>query len=149
MRGSAVQLLLLVLVSWTAFAQTQSAASAYDAYAGTWTAQFKGKTFLTLTLVSKNGTLSGTMTGATVRFNKDGSLSEATPKDTQHEVVDPLLNGGQLYFKTNEADKPPVGFQMKLTAANSGELKLIIPGLPAGGADVQPWKIERKTEDQK
>jgi hypothetical protein len=149
MKGLAVQLFLFASLSFAAFAQGQPAASGFEAYVGTWTAQFKGKPFLTLKLVEKDGTLTGTMTGATVRFNKDGSLSEAKAKDTQHDVIDPLLNEGQLYFKTKEEDKPPVGFQMKLTGANSGELKLIVPGLPAGGNDVQPWNIERKPEERK
>jgi hypothetical protein len=28
-------------------------------------------------------------------------------------------------------------------------LKLIVPGLPAGSTDVQPWKIERQPEEKK
>jgi hypothetical protein len=149
MRGLALKSFVFAFLSIAAIAQSQPAVPDYEAYLGTWTAQFKGKPFVTLKLVSKDGTLAGTMTGATVRFNKDGSLSEATPKDTQHDVVDPLIHDGQLYFKTKELDKPPVGFQMKLTGANSGELKLIVPGLPAGSADVQPWKIERQPEEKK
>jgi hypothetical protein len=149
MGGWAVRVFVFAFLASTAIAQSQPAAPGYSAYVGTWTAQFKGKTFLTLKLAQANGTLTGTMSGATVRFNKDGSLSEATPKDTQHDIIDPLLNEGQLYFKTKEADKPPVGFQVKLTGENSAELKLIVPGLPAGGNDVKPWQIQRQTEAQK
>lgn len=149
MRVSAVLVLLFASLSSAAFSQAQPDASAYKPYLGVWNAQFKGQTFLTLKLTMKDGALIGSMTGATVRFEKDGSLKEAIPKDEQHEVIDPLLNNGQLYFKTKEADKPPVGFQMKLTGTNSGVLKLIIPGLPAGGADVKPWPIERQAGEQK
>ena len=149
MRVSAVLILLFASLSSVALAQSQPDVSAYKPYLGVWTAQFKGKPFLTLKLAIKEGILTGSMTGATVRFEKDGSLKEATPKDEQRDVIDALLNAGQLYFKTKEADKPPVGFQMKLTGPHSGELKLIIPGLPPGGADVKPWPIERQTGEQK
>jgi len=46
-------------------------------FVGTWHAQFKGKTFLTINLEQQQGKLTGTTSHAEIQVGKDGELASA------------------------------------------------------------------------
>jgi hypothetical protein len=113
------------------------------AFTGSWISQFEGKTFVTLKLNMRGGSLTGTMTGASVHIDATGSLTAAEPKANLRQVFDAHLQDGLLQFKTKEGESNPVEFEMKLDGADNGELTLKVP--PRTGAPVpKPWKITRE-----
>ncbi len=126
--------------------QPTSTAADLQQFAGTWHAQFKGKTFLTVKLEKQQGKLTGTVSHADMQVGKDGELTSAQPSEGSDPIVEAKLTGGTLLITTKEQDSDDtIQCEMKLTGTDQAELRILAPpDVPTP----KPWKLERAKADQ-
>jgi beta-lactamase regulating signal transducer with metallopeptidase domain len=110
-------------------------------FVGTWHAQFKGKTFLTINLEKQQGKLGGTVSHAEIQVDEDGELTSAEEHEGSNPIVEARLTSGTLHITTKEqTSQDTIQCDMKLTGTDQAELRLLAP------PDVpppKPWKLER------
>ena len=134
--------LWLVVTAISAGAQSKTPA---QRFAGTWNAQFQGKTFTTLKLAAKDNQLTGSMTGANINLDKDGNLTSAEGTDDEDQISAVKLTGDTLLFTTkNEDTGEVINWRMRLTNEHEGELLLLMPEPHPGIPTPRPWKIVRR-----
>ena len=135
--------LLLVVIAISAGAQSKTPA---QRFAGTWNAQFQGKTFTTLKLAAKDDQLTGSMTGANINLDKVGNLTSAEQSGSESEISDAKLAGDTLSFATKDQDSgETINWKMKIKSNSEGELLLVIPEPHMGIPTPRPWKITRES----
>ena len=110
-------------------------------FVGTWHAQFKGKTFLTINLEKQQGKLTGTVSHADIQVDKDGELASAEEHEGSDPIVEAKLTNGILHITTKEeTSQETIQCDMKLTGTDQAELRVLAPpDVPAP----KPWKLER------
>ena len=110
-------------------------------FVGTWHAQFKGKTFLTINLQMQQGKLTGTTSHADIQVDKDGELASAEEHEGSDPIVEAKLTSGILRIITKEpTSQDTIQCEMKLTGTDQAELRVLAPpDVPAP----KPWKLER------
>ncbi len=110
-------------------------------FVGTWHAQFKGRTFLTINLEKQQGKLTGTVSHADIQVDKDGELTSAEENEGSDPIVEARLTSGTLHISTKEpTSQDTIRCDMKLTGTDQAELRLLAPpDVPAP----KPWKLER------
>ena len=110
-------------------------------FVGTWHAQFKGKTFLTINLEKQQGKLTGTVSHADIQVDKDGELTSAEEHEGSDPIVETRLTSGTLRIATKEeTSQETIQCDMKLTGTDQAELRVLAPpDVPAP----KPWKLER------
>lgn len=110
-------------------------------FVGTWHAQFKGKTFLTINLEKQQGKLTGTVSHTEIEVDKDGELTSAEEQEGSNPIVEARLASGTLHITIKEeTSQDTIQWDMKLTGADQAELRLVAPpDVPAP----KPWKLER------
>lgn len=144
MKSTSLHLAGLLLVVTAIFAGAQSKTPA-QRFAGTWNAQFQGKTFTTLKLAAKDNQLTGSMTGANINLDKDGNLTSAEGTDDEDQISAVKLTGDTLLFTTkNEDTGEVINWRMRLTNEHEGELLLLMPEPHPGIPTPRPWKIVRR-----
>lgn len=122
---------------------------------GTWQGKFKGKTFVTVRLISKDGKLSGTISKITLQMDANGNLTDASAQDGEDEIAETTPQGNSLHLATKAKGQvetasgeteESVQYDMTLTAANEAQLQIASapPGMPAP----KPWNVQR-TPDAK
>lgn len=135
--------LLLVAIAISAAAQSKTQA---QRFAGTWNAQFQGKTFTTLKLAAKDNHLTGSITGANINLDKDGNLTSAEQSGSESEITDAKLAGDTLSFATkDEGSGETVNWKMQVKTNDEGELLLVVPEPHVGIPTPRPWKITRES----
>ena len=115
-------------------------------FVGTWHAQFKGKTFLTINLEKQQGRLTGTVSHADIQVGKDGELESAEEHEGSDPIVEAKLTGGVLLITTKEeTSQDTIQCEMKLTGSDQAELRVLAPpDVPTP----KPWKLERAKAGQ-
>ena len=110
-------------------------------FVGTWHAQFKGKTFLTINLEKQQGKLTGTVSHAEMHVGEDGELTSAEEHEGSDPIVEARLANGTLHITTKEqTSQDTIQCDMKLTGTDQAELRVLAPpDVPAP----KPWKLER------
>jgi hypothetical protein len=110
-------------------------------FVGTWHAQFKGRTFLTINLEKQQGKLTGSVSHAEMQVDKDGELTSAEEHEGSDPIVEARLTSGTLHITTTErTSQDTIRCDMKLTGTDQAELRLLAPpDVPAP----KPWKLER------
>jgi hypothetical protein len=111
-----------------------------EAYAGTWQAQFQGKTFLTINLAKQQSGLGGTVSHTNIELNNSGELTSAAAKDGEDPITDAKVGGDVLRLTSQDQQtQQATQFEMKLTGADSAELQVIGTSAP----QAKPWKLQR------
>jgi hypothetical protein len=110
-------------------------------FVGTWHAQFKGKTFLTINLEKQQGKLTGTASHLGIQVDKDGELTAAEEQDGSAPILEARLTAGILRITIKEEDsQDTIQCEMKLTGTDQAELRVLAPpDVPTP----KPWKLER------
>lgn len=120
-------------------------------FAGTWEGKFKGKTFITLKLVAKEGKISGTVSRISIQVNTKGELTDASSLDGEDAISETVPDANVLHLTTKAKgevstmtgdSEESIQYDMKLTGADQAELQ--IAGIPPGMPAPAPWKLERK-----
>jgi hypothetical protein len=139
-------------VSGFSLQATQPASTDADLqqFVGTWHAEFKGKTFLTIKLEKQDRKLTGTASHADIRLNKDGELTSAEEQDVSNPIVEAKLTNGTLRITIKDQDSQDTyECKMKRTGTDQAQLQIVIP--PDVGGEVprpKPWKLERAKSGQ-
>lgn len=95
--------------------------------AGTWTAQFDGRTFVRLELTSAGGTIAGGMSLGDVEVDKQGAVRKVGEMPAQlTPIFKATLKGSTLTFLRGEAGDPdPDRFQLRLLDDKRAELVFV------------------------
>lgn len=113
-----------------------------SAYAGTWEAQFQGKTFFTVTLTEENAKLTGTVSHSRISLDKDGGLIDAQALEGADPIAEAALTGQTLHLTSkDQGSQDTTQYEMELSG--SAEAMLRFAGLPADQPAPQPWKLTR------
>ena len=114
-------------------------------YAGAWIGTFDGHAWLTVRLTEQGTQLSGTVQRQNeVKFNDQGEIKSVGEEQTTAAVENSLINGDGLMLTvkdpgTQQTDR----YMMRLTSANTAELKMVAMSMPPGMAKPKPWKLSR------
>jgi len=132
--------LILIATSLFAFSQTKNKpsgeiksgvtdASGYQQFVGTWHAEFKGKTFLTIKLEKQQDKLTGTTSHFDVKLDDTGELASAEEVDGQAiPISEAKLTNGMLRITLKEEDsQDTIQCEMKLTGTDQAELRMLVP----------------------
>jgi len=113
---------------------------------GTWHAEFKGKTFLTIKLEKRQDKLTGTASQFDIKLDDTGELTSAEELDGSNPIVEAKLTNGMLRITLKDEDsQDTLQCEMKLTGTDQAELRLLVP------PDVPKpkwWKLLRAKDDQ-
>jgi beta-lactamase regulating signal transducer with metallopeptidase domain len=141
-------LMLCLAVSGFSFQVVQPSNTAADLqpFVGTWHAQFKGRTFLTVNLQKQQGKLTGTLSHADIQVDKDGELTSAEEHEGSDPIAEAKLTSGILHIITKEeTSQDTIEFEMKITGTDQAALRVLAPpDVPVP----KPWKLERAKGSQ-
>ncbi len=145
---------LALLMAVTAVAQTSMTPGMENAparksplaeYAGSWIGTFEGHAWMTIRLTQQGSQISGTVQHQKdVKFNDRGDIKSVGDDQTTGSVENAVLNGDGLLLTvkdtgTNATDR----YQMRLTSADTAEVKMVAMSMPPGMPKPKPWKLSR------
>jgi hypothetical protein len=116
-------LALLVAIATVSVAQTGGAS-----ITGSWTAQFEGRTFLTLELKAVDGTITGGMKVGNIEVDKQGALRRVgeSPRDLS-PIFDVTQRASTVtFFRKDTDDSTPDRFELRLLEPGRAELQLLL-----------------------
>ena len=94
--------------------------------AGTWTAQFEGKTFATLKLEATGGTLTGGLTIGDIEVDTKGALKRVgEPPRELKPIIDVKQSGSVVAFSMRDEDEID-RFEFRILADSRAELRLLL-----------------------
>ena len=103
-------------------------ASGDHQFVGTWHAQFKGKTFLTIKLEKRQDKLTGTASHFDIKLDDTGELTSAEELDGSNPIVEAKLTNGILRITLKDEDsQDSLQCEMKLTGTDQAELRMLVP----------------------
>jgi hypothetical protein len=94
--------------------------------AGSWTAQFQGRTFLRLELKTVNGTIAGGMSVGDIEVDEQGALRRVA--ESSHDltsIFDVTERDSTVTFSRNDGSDTH-RFELRLLDAGQAELKLLL-----------------------
>jgi len=114
-------------------------------YAGAWIGTFDGHAWLTIRLTQQGTQMSGTVQRQSdVKFNDQGEIKSVGEEQTTSAVENSLLNGDGLLLTVKEPGTQQTDrYLMRLTGADTAELKMVAMSMPPGMAKPKPWKLNR------
>jgi hypothetical protein len=110
-------------------------------FAGTWEAKSGDKVFLVLKLQA-GAKISGTLNAGSISMDDDGNLLEAGPvEDHEAPIFFARAEGDKLEFDFQDEDNEVMHFELKITAENKAELRIIDEHLPK----LKPFPLSKKS----
>jgi hypothetical protein len=115
--------MLVLLLGLLGIAPFQPAVAAMS---GTWVADHRGTTYIRLELRAADGTLAGTMSTGTVRFDDSGDVIEAAApgSPTLTPLLEVKVDGSSVSFATH-AGNDTDHFRLTVVGADEAELTFI------------------------
>ena len=120
-----------------------------QSYAGTWTAEHAGQTFVRLELQVTGNAIGGRLSLGDVEVDKTGQLKTVTaPKREPKPIFDVAERAGTLTFAHKDGEETD-RFEMKLIDATTAELALVITEemrkdmASEGISDFKPFKLKK------
>jgi beta-lactamase regulating signal transducer with metallopeptidase domain len=107
-------------------AQPNDKAANLTPFAGTWTAQFQGKSFVTLTMKEDRGNLTGTcMHTVSMAEDDQGRLTRVEEKQVQDKIIDAQVSGTNVVLSIGEEENPQnsAKFELRLTGSGAAEMR--------------------------
>src|SRR4051812_19424651 len=92
--------------------------------AGSWTAAFKGQTFVRLAINSRSGSLSGTLSVADMQVDDQGAVQSVGPLPDATPIFDVSQKASTVTFSRKDGDDTD-RFELRLLDATRGELRLL------------------------
>ena len=111
-----------------AIAAVSAAQSGGASIAGSWTAQFEGRTFLTLELKAVDGTITGGMRVGNIEVDKQGALRRVgeSPSDLR-PIFDVTQRASTVTFSRKDTDdSAPDRFELRLLETGRAELQFLL-----------------------
>jgi hypothetical protein len=97
-----------------------------ESYVGTWTAEFKGTTFMWLDLRMPNGALTGTISIGGMHVDEKGNVDAVrAPPDKREPITDFAVVNSRLTF-THKDGNDAEHFEMRLLDATTAELRFVL-----------------------
>ena len=114
-------------------------------YAGAWIGTFDGHAWMTIRLTQQGTQLSGTVQRQKdLKFTDQGDIKSVGEEQTTSAVENSLLNGDGLLLTVKEPGTQQTDrYLMRLTGADTAELKMVAMSMPPGMAKPKPWKLNR------
>ena len=116
-------LALLVAIAAGSVAQSGGAS-----ITGSWTAEFEGRTFLTLELKAVDGTITGGMSVGNIEVDKQGALRRVgeLPRDLR-PIFDVTHRASTVTFSRKDTeDSTPARFELRLLETGRAELHILL-----------------------
>ena len=146
--------LLVIGVAAMAVAQTSMAPGMQNAparksplaeYAGAWIGTFEGHTWMTVRLTQQGTSMSGTVQHQNdVKFTDHGDIKSVGEEQINGSVESAVLNGdGLLLTVKNTGTQETDRYVMRLTSANTAEIKMVAMSMPPGMPKPKPWVLSR------
>lgn len=105
------------------------------AFVGTWTASFKGKTFMKVHFAMKNGKLTGQMSNGEVTLDAEGGISSVTVHPGEDPVTILKVEHNAVYLL--HGTEHPLHFVVRLQDKTHAKIKILNVS-PAGMATPKP-----------
>lgn len=146
--------MLAIAVSMIGYAQTSMTPGMQNAparksplaeYAGAWAGTFQGHTWMSIRLALQGNQITGTIQHPhDLQFSDDGELKSVGDEQSTATVENAQLTGDGLLLtvkdsKTQETER----YVMRLTTANTAEVKMVAMSMPPGMPKPKPWKLSR------
>lgn len=114
-------------------------------YVGAWAGTFQGHVWISVRLTLQGDQISGTVQHPKdVQWNDDGELKSVGEEQVTEVVQKAQLNGDGLMLTTKDSQAQETNrFQMRLTTANTAELKMVAMSMPPGMSKPKPWVLNR------
>jgi len=144
---AAVCLVGTVALGISVFSLKLAAQSATDLkhFAGTWECKYKGRTFFTLKMAVKDGTLGGTAIHSTRVSWVDGEIIPDSNETTSDKIFETHASGEELLIKIADGpnDSDPISLRFTLTGKDEAEAKLVVEKQPDAPTQTKPWHFQR------
>jgi hypothetical protein len=114
-------------------------------YAGAWIGTFEGHAWMTIRLTQQGGQIAGTVQHQKdLKFNDRGDLKSVGDEQTTGSVENAVLNGdGLLLTVKDSGSQETERYVIRLTSADTAELKMVAMSMPPGMPKPKPWKLSR------
>lgn len=115
-------------------------------YAGAWIGTFQGHTWMSIRLALQANQVSGSLQRPNdVKFNDQGEIKSVSDEKSTATVENAVLNGDGLLLTINVPGEKPATerYLMRLTSANTAELKMVAMSMPPGMPKPKPYKLSR------
>ncbi len=146
--------MLAVTLSCIGYAQTSMTPAMQNAparkspladYAGAWIGTFEGRPWLTVRLALQGNQVSGTIQRPQdLQFADSGDLKSVGDEKLTWTVENSQLTGDGLLLTVKNADNPQSDrYVIRLTTANTAEVKMVAMSMPPGMPKPKPWTLSR------
>ncbi len=149
--AAASALLAATAIAVSAFAlqvtQSSSKATNLKPFVGIWTAQFQGKTFVTLTMKEDRRKLTGTcMHTVSMAEDDQGRLTRVEDRQTLDKILDAQTSGTNAILNIGGGEDPhsAARFEIRLTGPTAAEMRPIHH--PENSITTRWWKLSRSSE---
>ncbi len=146
--------MLVVAGSFVGYAQTSMTPAMQNApprksplaeYAGAWVGTFQGRTWMAIRLTLQGNQVSGTIQRPQeLQFADSGDLKSVGDQQLTWTVEKSQLTGDGLLLTVKNPDTPqPDHYVVRLTTANTAEVKMVAMNMPPGMPKPKPWTLNR------
>jgi hypothetical protein len=114
-------------------------------YAGAWIGMFQGHAWMTIKLTLQGDLISGSLEHRKdVQFNDNGELKSVSDEKVTEAVEKSQLNGDGLLLTTKDPETQETNrYLIRLTTANTAEVKMVAMNMPPGMPKPKPWTLSR------
>jgi len=114
-------------------------------YAGSWIGTFQGHTWITIRLKNQGTLMNGTLQRPhDLEFQDSGDLKSVSEGTETKSVEDAVLQGDGLLLTVKDPGTQETShYVMRLTSANTAELKMVAMTMPPGMPKPKPWQLSR------
>ncbi|MGD0929997.1 MAG: hypothetical protein ABR902_05035 [Candidatus Korobacteraceae bacterium] len=114
-------------------------------YAGAWIGTFDGHAWLTVRLNQQGTAMAGMVQHLNdMKFTDQGEIKSVGEEQVVGAVDSAVLNGdGLLITVKDNGTQQTDRYMMRLTGADTAELKMVAMSMPPGMAKPKPWKLSR------
>lgn len=114
-------------------------------YAGSWIGTFQGHTWITIRLKNDGPAMSGTLQRPhDLEFQDSGEMKSVSEGTETQTVEDAVIQGDGLLLTVKDPGTQQTSrYVLRLTSANTAELKMVAMTMPPGMAKPKPWLLSR------
>jgi len=114
-------------------------------YVGSWVSTFDGHPWLTIRLSVQGTAVSGIVQRAhEFQFADSGMLKSVSDDQITQNIESASLQGDGLLIAAKDPNsQQPDRYLVRLTGANTADLKMVGMSMPPGMSKPQPWKLNR------
>jgi len=146
--------MLVVALSLIGYAQTSMTPAMQNAparksplaeYAGAWIGMFQGHAWMTIRLSLQGNQVSGSLQRPQdLQFNDDGNIKSISDERSTATVENGQLTGDGLLLTVKDPNsKESDRYLIRLTTANTAEVKMVAMNMPPGMPKPKPWMLSR------